>query len=271
MTYIDLTMPVDWEWMPDEVFATATRLVVGPPLSPLKGFTVGNETATCLLLPSQFAEFRKTSRIDSIDTASLVLRPTRVVDLSCEPGTAITADLLAPLLAEVETAAGDALLLRTGWGDSFAERRGSASYVLESPFLTEDGAAFLGDELRQRQSDLVLLDTALVSRPDRHLVAEWASLVPDSSPWPSDTARGYLRGYTKERVKEDWAADYALASNGVMVVKKLLNCGQLPVGSISLIIAPLLLVRAIGATCRVVAVVGQQETTNGEGSRHASN
>jgi len=255
VTYIDLTMPVDWEWMPDEVFPTATQLVVGPPRDALKGFTLGNETATCLLLPAQFAEFRKTVRIDGIDTASLVLRPTRVVDVPCEPGGALTADSLSAALGRSEVATGEAILLRTGWGDSFAERRGSASYMLESPYLSEEGAELLGEEMRRLQTDLVLLDTALVSRPDKHLMSEWATLSPRGAPWPSETARGYLRGYTEERVREDWAADYALARHGVMVAKKLVNCGRLPAGRIFLIVAPLLLVRAIGATCRVVAVV----------------
>lgn len=255
MSYIDLTMPVDWEWMPDEVFPTATQLVVGPPGDPLKGFTLGNETATCLLLPAQFAEFRKAARIDSIDITSLVLRPTRVIDVPCAPGAAITADLLGPVLGGFETASGEAVLIRTGWGDSFSERRGSAGYTLESPYLTEDGAEFLGEAMRRWQTDLLLLDTALVSRPDKHLIPEWTKLLPHGTPWPSERAFGYLRGYTEDRVREDFAADYALASKGIMVVKKLVNCHQLPAGTVSLIVAPLLLVRAIGATCRVVAVV----------------
>ena len=62
MDLFDLTMPLDWEGMPDEVFPTSTHFLLAPRRHPAKGLTMGNETGTCLMLPSQFEELRKTTR-----------------------------------------------------------------------------------------------------------------------------------------------------------------------------------------------------------------
>ena len=56
MNLFDLTMPLDWEWMPDEVFPTATHFLIAPRRHPAKGLTMGNESGPCILLPSQFEE-----------------------------------------------------------------------------------------------------------------------------------------------------------------------------------------------------------------------
>ena len=79
-------------------------------------------------------------------------------------------------------------------------------------------------------------------------------MVPRPQPWPSEAAEVYLRTYTGDRVMEDFAADYALAQAGVMVVKKLVGCAALAAPRLKVLVAPLHLVRGVGATCRVVAL-----------------
>jgi kynurenine formamidase len=85
-------------------------------------------------------------------------------------------------------------------------------------------------------------------------VPQWAEMMPRPAPWPSVEAHAYLRGYTADRVAEDWAADLVLARAGKVVVRKLVNCSALPEGRLKIIVAPLHVVRAIGATCRVIAL-----------------
>ena len=56
MQLLELTMPLNHEYMADEVFPTATPFIVAPGGHPLKGFSLGTEAGTCLTLPSQFTE-----------------------------------------------------------------------------------------------------------------------------------------------------------------------------------------------------------------------
>ena len=254
MDLFDLTMPLDWEWMPDEVFPTTTHFLIAPRQHPEKGLTMGNETGTCLLLPSQFEELRKTTRVHELRPEQLFLRDAAVVTLPAAAGQALEPGDVESALAAAEIAAGDALLLRTGWGDRVDALRGTDRYVRESPHFTAEAATFLATAMDRYETELLLTDTAVIAMPDRHLGPQWADMLPRPGPWPSVEAKAYLRGYTADRAAEDWAADLALARAHKVVVRKLVNCGVLPDGRLKVIVAPLHLVRAIGATCRVIAL-----------------
>ena len=75
MQFIDLTMPLDHRWMPDEGLPTAIKFFLGPKDHQEKGMVVGSDSGTSLALPSLFAEFRKTIRLDQIPVEKLYLRP----------------------------------------------------------------------------------------------------------------------------------------------------------------------------------------------------
>ena len=254
MDLFDLTMPLDWEWMPDEVFPTSTHFLLAPRRHPAKGLTMGNETGTCLTLPSQFEELRKTTRVHELRLEQLFLRDTVVVTVPADPRQALGPADLEPALAAVEVAQGDALLVRTGWGDRVEAMRGTDQYVRHSPYFTEAGASFLASAMDEHQTELLLTDTAVFGMPNRHLCPQWADMLPRPAPWPSTEAYAYLRGYTADRVAEDWAADLVMARAGKVVVRKLVGCSVLPQGRLKVIVAPLHLVRGIGATCRVIAM-----------------
>ena len=69
---------------------------------------------------------------------------------------------------------GDAILIATGWGDKpYGE-----SYVLGSPHLSLEAAQYLTKQMNEKQSDLLLIDTAMVGWPEKHLLPEWCSLLP---------------------------------------------------------------------------------------------
>lgn len=249
----ELTMPLDREWMPDELFPTTTHFILAPRGHPEKGTTVGTDSGTSILLPSQFKAFRKQRRLHEVKASELVLRPTTVIDLAKAVGEGITVEDVERALGDVEPRPGDAWLVRTGWG-SEPHERGSDRYMLESPYLTVDAARHLGQQMQQRSSDLLLVDTALISRPDKHLIPEWTSMNPRPLSHPSEAARAYLQGYLEREVMADWEADYALAEAGIMTVRRLVGCGSITESRIRLIIAPLHVVRGVGAPCRVVAV-----------------
>ncbi len=256
MRLLELTMPLDHQWMPDEALPTATRFLLAPPGESEKGITVGVESGTSLLLPAQFAAFRRTRRLHEVPAPELVLRDTAIVDAPCGPREEIGAAALAAALGAADYRDGDALLVRTGWGDIPSCARGHDAYLLQTPHLDLEGADYLAAAMAERHSGLLLLDTALVGYPARHLVPEWTTLTPRPACWPSEAARAYLAGYLEREVLEDWAVDFRLAEAGIMTVKRLVSCGTLQAPRCRLIVAPLQVVRGVGAPCRVVAVEG---------------
>jgi kynurenine formamidase len=252
--FVELTMPLNHEYMPDEILPTDTKFILAPTGDPNKGITVGTETGTCLTLPSQFADFRKTPRLHEIPPEKLVLRPTVVCNLPKEEDQEISPSDVDRALAAVDFRSGDAVLLRTGWGDKEWYRTPGTRYIARTPHFSAEAAARLAQSMAQRNSDLLLTDLALIAWPNKHLMREWLSSRPVPEPWPSAEADMYLRNYTVEKMQADFAAALAFARAGVMTVKRLVNCRNLARPRVRTIVGPLHLVRGVGSTCRVVAM-----------------
>jgi hypothetical protein len=51
MNFIELTMPLNHQWMPDEVLPISVKFFLGPKNHQEKGIVLGSETGTCLVLP----------------------------------------------------------------------------------------------------------------------------------------------------------------------------------------------------------------------------
>ncbi len=257
MQLIELTMPLNHEHMADEVFPTATPFIVAPGGHPLKGFSLGIEAGTCLTLPSQFAETRKTPRLHEVELERLTLRETAVLDLpkngGPDDGEITAADVDAAWHA-ADVRYGDALLIRTGWGDKDLHERPGSKYMVGSPYLSEASAQHMASRMRANGNDLVLTDTAVIAMPQEHLIPEWFPIAPRPDPWPSDKAAGYIRSYTPEKAAADLGAAIALASAGIMTVKRLINCVAIQEKRVRIIVGPLALIRGVGSTCRVVAI-----------------
>ena len=253
MNFIELTMPLNHLWMPDEVLPTSVKFFLGPKTHQEKGIVVGSDTGTCLTLPSVFLDLRKTPRLDELPVEKLVLRPTIIVSIAKSEGEEITRIEIEKALDASSLAKGDALLFRTGWGDrSYHEFVGGA-YILRSPHFSLEAARYLGERMRASESDLLLIDTSLLGWPGKYLIPEWCSVQP-IPPVESGEARMYLHLYNTDKTKADFAVEMELARCGIMTVKKLLGCGQIKKPQIKIIIAPLHIVRGVGSTCRVVAV-----------------
>jgi hypothetical protein len=82
MKFIELTMPLNHQWMPDEVLPTSVKFFLGPKNHQEKGIVVGSETGTCLMLASVFMDFRKTARLDEVPVEKLFLRDTTVAAIA---------------------------------------------------------------------------------------------------------------------------------------------------------------------------------------------
>lgn len=253
MNFIELTMPLSNRGMPDEFLPTSVKFFLGPKNHQEKGIVLGSDSGTCLTLPSMFAEFRKTTRLDELAVEKLFLRPTTIVAIAKSSGEEITGADVETALGSAAPAKGDALLIATGWGDQTSHELEGGVYVLESPHFSFAAAKYLGERMKENQSDLLLLDTALVGRPDKHLIPEWCSVLP-TPPVESGEARMYLHLYDSEKAKADFAVEMEFARQGIMTVRKLVHCGRIKKPSVKVIVAPLQIVRGVASTCRVVAV-----------------
>jgi kynurenine formamidase len=249
MKFLELTMPLNHQWMPDDVLPTSVKFFLGPKNHQEKGMVIGSDSGTCLTLPSVFEVFRKTARLDEVPVDKLVLRPTTVVSIVKLEGEEINKADVQKAFDAARPAKGDAILIATGWGDNPYRE----SYLLGSPHLSLEAAQDLAKRMNENQCDLLLVDTALVGWPDKHLIPEWCSLLPTPAS-ESAEARMYLHLYDSEKAKKDFAVEMEFARAGIITVRKLVHCGQIKKDKIKIIVSPLKVVRGVASTCRVVAL-----------------
>ena len=253
MNFVDLTMPLNHRWMPDEGLPTAIKFFLGPKDHQEKGMVVGSDSGTSLALPSLFAEFRKTTRLDQVPVEKLFLRPAVVAYINKRDGKEISESDVEKAFNDARPAKGDAFLIITGWGDKPHHQAEGNEYILGSPHFSFEAARVLAQALHDNQNDLLLLDTAVLGLPKSHMIPEWFSMLPAPAP-ESAEARMYLHLYDSDKAKRDFAADMEFARLGIMTVRKLIGCGQIKSQRIKMIVSPLNVVRGVGSTCRVVAV-----------------
>jgi kynurenine formamidase len=254
MRCFDLSLPLDHEWMPDEVFPIATHFLLGPRYDENKGITVGSNTGTCITLPAQFVDFRKTRRLHEIQPAELFLRPAAILHIPKKEGEEITDQEIEKTIELVRPEPGDAIMIKSGWGDLGIHAQPGPKYVLRSPHLSVSAAKALVTRMQATQSNLLLTDLALLGLPKAHLLPEWCSINPLPRPWPSPEARVYLRLYTAEKAAKDFAVELELAKAGIMTVNRLIGCKEFVGQRSRIIVAPLRVVRGVASTCRVIAI-----------------
>jgi kynurenine formamidase len=246
-------MPLSHQWMPDEVLPTSVKFFLGPKNHQEKGIVVGSDTGTCLTLPAVFADFRKTNRLDELPVEKLVLRSTIVATIPKGNAEEITRTDVEKVLDTSRPAKGDALLINTGWGDSSYHKFEGGAYILQSPHFSLEAAQYLGERMKENESDLLLVDTAFLGWPGSYLIPEWCSMLPTPAV-ESGEARMYLHLYNSDKAKADFAVEMEFARLGIMTVRKLVHCGQIKQPKTKIIVAPLQIVRGVASTCRVVAV-----------------
>jgi kynurenine formamidase len=242
-------MPLNYQGMPDDVLPTSVKFFLGPKNHQEKGMVVGSDSGTCLTLPSAFEAFRKTARLDQLPLEKLMLRSASVLAIARGEGEEIGKADIKKAFEAARPAKGDAILVVTGWGD----KPYGASYVLGSPHLSLEAAQYLAPRMKENQNDLLLTDTALVGWPDKHLIPEWSSFLPLPAA-ESAEARMYLHLYDGDKAKKDFAVELEFAAAGIMMVRKLVRCGQIKKDKIKIIVSPLKVVRGVASTCRVVAL-----------------
>lgn len=213
-TVINLTlpiapdMPVGQVWPHDVPFQMEPIRTYAAGGAQLEYYQFHTETGTRLVTRARHDP--NAAGLGGFEFAGLVDRRAVVVDIPKGAGESIESHEIEAAVARAEGYAnGDAVLIRTGWGETARCRSLREAFVLQSPRFTVDAARALAAILRDRQSTLVAIDTpCLSSCAQSHAQREWLPVPSWQRPhWPSDIARAYLRQYGRAKAEADWGDD----------------------------------------------------------------
>jgi kynurenine formamidase len=220
----------------------------------IDAISLHSETGTRLMMQATYAP--QAPRVGQIDFSRLVNRPTVVIDIPKGPEEEITArDIDEKVARDPDFLPGDALLIRTGWGDNERYRQIGDDYAIRTPHFSDDGSLRLAEVMRTKGTDLLAIDVAYIGNCGRYYMRkEWVTLPPWlRPPWPSEQAKIYLRHYTREKAHADWTASEPLHAAGI-VLAALCNTGAIRRKRILLTALPLFLEPCVGAPVTVVAI-----------------
>jgi len=217
-----------------------------------------SETGTRLMLSACYDEHA--ADVDELDYRPFINRDTIVIDIpKGEREEILPDDIDATLAQDPDFREGDAVLIRTGWGDNERYRKLGDNYAIKTPHFSVAGAERLVEVMKEKKTDLMLIDVAYIGNAGaKFQYPEWASRKPwDRPPFPSEEARIYMRHYTTERGAgggaPDWAASVPLHA-ALSPVAALANCGAIQKKRIKVSLLPLFIEGASGAPCSVVAI-----------------
>ncbi|MEW1822869.1 cyclase family protein [Arthrobacter sp. NPDC080031] len=250
-------MPVGNVWAWDSPFQRTDVMTPATHGVSAHHLTFHSETGTRLMLGACYDA--NAPRLHEMDYGDFLNRPTIVIDIPKGPDEEIEpADIDATLASDPDYREGDAVLIRTGWGDGERYRTIGDAYAQHTPHFSVAGAERLIEVMAEKNSDVMLTDCAYIGNLGRDFMyPEWSSREPwDRPPFPSQQARIYMRHYTPERGAgggaPDWASSVPL--HGAMSpVAAVANCGSITAKRIRVTVLPVFLRGASGAPCSVIA------------------
>jgi len=183
-------------------------------------YTIFCEPGTRFILSSFMKQYKDDPTLDTIDLNNLVLREAVILDVPKEAEECIEPEELEATFNEAPWQKGDALLVRTGWGDKGRYFELGHDYREKGPHFTDASAKKLMELLEKSGSDLWLYDNCDMGGVDKRT--------------------GEHGGFTIRA--------------GLMAVGGLVNCGEIKKERLKLIILPLKIKGAHMTPCRVVAL-----------------
>ncbi len=195
-------------------------------------------------------------RIGDRDLGELVDRETVVIDIPKGELEEITArDIEERVASDPDYRKGDALLIRTGWGDEERYRKIGDDYATRTPHFADYGSLRLANLMLEKQTDILAIDVAYIGNlAPYHMKPEWVDLPPWlRPPFPSQECRTYMRLYNSEKGLRDWSASRPLHKAGI-IIAALCNAGAITKKRVRLTALPLYVDRAPGAPVTIVAI-----------------
>ncbi|MBM4333140.1 MAG: hypothetical protein FJ117_18305 [Deltaproteobacteria bacterium] len=258
MRFIDLTLPL-YDYMPvGSVWAWDVPFQTQPITTDNHGYvlhmiTMHSETGTRLMIRAM--QDPNAPKVDEIPLEKIVLRDTAIVDAPCGMGGMIAREDMEKAFKGVQLERGDAIIIRTGWGDDERWVKLGDDYARKTPFVSKEAAEKLVEIMKKNGSDLVGSDVATWGRGDKYQLPEWASKPAwERVPFPSYQAKRYLASYTKQKAYEDFQSPHILNSADIMYIGAMCNLGAIKKNRVKLIVLPMKLKGMRGASCRVIAI-----------------
>ncbi len=247
-------MPVGNVWPQDPSFRPRPVMTHADNGMRVDWLAVHSESGTRIMTQATYDP--KKEKIGEIDLGRLVDMPTVVIDIPKGAGEEIsTEDIDRLVAADPDYRDGDAILIRTGWGDDERYRKLGDAYATTTPHFTDAGSKRLAEVMHDRKTSVLGIDVAYIGNlAPFHMKPEWVDLPPWlRPPFPSEQARTYMRHYTPDKGLRDWSASRPLHGVG-SVLAALCNAGRIRNKRILLTALPLYIEKAPGAPITVVAV-----------------
>lgn len=247
-------MPVGNVWPQDPSFRSEQIISYATHGARVDYMSLHSESGTRMMTKATYdAAFPK---VGETDLGELVDQPTVVIDISKRELEEITGkDIDEKVASDPYYRKGDALLIRTGWGDNERYRKIADDYATKTPHFCDEGARRLAQVMREKQTDILGIDVAYIGNlAPYHMKPEWVHLPPWLRPhFPSKEARLYLQHYTSAKGYADWSASRPLHGAG-KVIAALCNTGAITKKRVRLTILPFYVERAPGVPVTVVAI-----------------
>ncbi len=178
------------------------------------------EPGTRFILPSFMKEYRYGPTLDTVDLEKIILRETVILDVPVGAEEHVEADTLEAAFNKAPVKKGDALLVRTGWGDNERYFKMGHDFAEKGPHFSAAGCAKLMELMDKNGSDMWLYDVCDMGGRDKKT--------------------GEFYGFT--------------IKGGQIAIGGVVDCGIISKPRVKLVIMPLEIVGCHMAPCRVVAI-----------------
>ncbi|MBI2979578.1 MAG: cyclase family protein [Chloroflexi bacterium] len=129
-------------------------------------YTMFCEPGTRFILPSYRKAYRHDVRtLETADINKLILRDAVILDVPKEAGDFVRPDDLEKAFNKAPVQRGDALLIRTGWGDDDRHLKLGLGYREKSPHFIDTACHKLMGLLARNDSEMWLYDTCEMTTP----------------------------------------------------------------------------------------------------------
>ncbi len=183
-------------------------------------YTIFCEIGTKFILASFKKDFKDEATLDTVDLNKLIFRDAVVIDIPKRDDEIVEADEFEVAFNKTPYQKGDALLIRTGWGDNQRYFKLGHLFRENSPHFNDGSAQKLMDIMGKNGTDIFLWDLCAFSGLDKK--------------------RGTRGSYPTR--------------SGMMSVGGIVNCGAITKPRVKLIIMPLKVKGGHMSPCSVVAL-----------------
>ena len=241
-------MPVGNVWAWDVPFHSEPITTHGKQSYELWMITMHSEAGTRLMIKAM--QDPNAPTVDRIPLEQLINRPAVVIDTPCGRDGAVTAEQIVEGFSKVNFRKGDAVIVRTGWGDNCRWEEIGDDYARHGPCISKAAAEKLCEIMKANGSDLAGSDVAYWGRGDKYQGPMWADRPGWArNPFPSIEAKRFLAQYTAEMAIEDWESPNVMTMNDINFIGAMVNLGSITKENVKLSVVPLKLKGARGATC----------------------